>query len=334
MPHNNTLPIPLEPGHLLQASNFHIGIVKDVKDPMGRGRVRVLARSICDDAGGPKNWTNWAEVCRFPVGGFGGTGDFGMWWCPVPGELVAVGFLGGDYMFPIVMPFSAPQATPEEKKARIPLEAKALGDQEIRKGTRIRIIKTEAGGTLGWDDNGQGEAMFLIDWTGAGLFAVCPGKTKDDEEKPKEESKFRKGETRGVKSVMAGTSKKPSEIIKGGKAVTGFLDLNGQGWLNVAEDDKGRVTIFAAKEVGKIGPSIILDAENDLILLTAKETQIQIDGKAGHIMVTRQMILNAVFIEVKDFFRSIFEGLAMFFSRYQATPVEPKKGPPTEVIVA
>ena len=330
--HTNPLPVPLEPGHLHQVSNFHIGIVKDVKDPMGRGRVRVEAKSLFDDVD-QANWCNWAEVCLFPVGGFKAGGDHGFWWVPLSGEIVALGFLGGDYCYPIVLPFSAPQAGPDEKNAMIPLEAKAIGDKDIREGTRIRVIKTEAGHTLFWDDRGTYEKMLLMDWTGSGFFSFCPGKKEDEKEKKNEESQPRKGETRGTKTVVGGTSKKPSEIIDGGTQILGCWDLNGQGIMSLAKDDAGTVVIHAAKEKGKVDCYAVFMSAGPLIVLGAGDTQIHINGKDGHIYVTSQIIQNQEKIDVEPLIKSVQKLLGKAMEEYDGKPGKPEPQPFEECIV-
>jgi hypothetical protein len=76
------------------------------------------------------------------------------------------------------------------------------------------------------------------------------------------------------------------------------------------------VAICANKEKGENGPSIILDADNDMILLTAGETQLQILGKKGYIAVTRQIILETQLIKVKQFFQALWDRLKNTFERY------------------
>jgi hypothetical protein len=332
--HANPLPVGLEPDQVHQSSNFHIATVMDVKDPARRGRVRVKARSVLDDAGGEKNWSNWTEVCRFPIGSFTGTGDFGMWWAPMPGEVVALGFLGGDYLYPVVMPFSACQGSPEEKTERIPLEAKAISDQDIREGTRIRVIKTEAGHTLLMDDRGGKEKFAIIPWDGSAWFSLAHGKTEDEQEKEKEESKPRKGESRGVKSILAWSSKKPSELLKGGVQITGHLDLNGQGYYTVARDGDGTVVILAGKEKGSIDNYFIMSSKAKITLVGAGKTQIWCDDEEGHVYSTSTIIQNQEPIDVEPLIQAIQAAHVAAFSEYDAKPVDPVPGPPTETVIA
>jgi hypothetical protein len=327
--------IPNEPVQILQGSNFHVAVVRDVKDPECRGRVRVQAQSIYDKKG-EKTWSWWADVAGFPVGSKLGNGDCGVWWTPQPGELVIMGFLGGDYLQPFIIPFSPWKASKDDKQEMIPAEAKVISDGDVRKGTRIRELKTEAGGTLLWDDNGKQELLALMDWCGSGHFSIVPGKTEDDKEKPKEASKWRKGEVRGTKSVMAQTSMTPGEVIEGGVQVSGEVDLNGQGILRYAEDGKGKVIVFASKQNGDAGPSIILDSENECIILTAGETQLVIDNKKGHIEVTRQLIQEQLLRDVSGFFDACWSKMTSAFGRFTSykKPIPQSSQTKTEDIYA
>lgn len=312
--YNDKLPITNNPNQILQQSTFHLGVVRDVKDPSGRGRVRVECPSLWDK--GEKNWSYWCEICAFPVGSSYRDGDHGIWWTPVPGERVLVGFIAGEHHGAFCIPGPPWQVEPGEKQEIIPLEAKKITDRDVREGTRIRQIKSEAGHTWFMDDNGKSECMFVCDWTGAGLFFDAPGKKEDVKEEKNGPSYFRSAERRMTRTAFAQTSKKPSEIIEGGTAFTGLMDLNGQGISLLAKDDKGLVAICANKEKGENGPSIILDADNDMILLTAGETQLQILGKKGYIAVTRQIILETQLIKVKEFFQALWDRLKNTFKRY------------------
>lgn len=309
-----SLPISQTVGQFLQAGSFHFGVVRDLKDPQGRGRVQVESPSLW----GKDNWV-WCESAYMPVGSSYRDGDHGMWWTPTPGERVLVSFIAGDHGAPpIMLPGPAWQIEPGNDKQLIPLEPKKIHkDRGPRAGTKIRTLKTESGATWFVDDNGKSECMFFCDWTGAGAFWDAPGKEADVPEKKGNPSTFRNAERRGTKNIANGKSKKVSELVEGGVSVLSYLDLNGQGVVCIGEDGKGRVTIFAAKERGSIGPSIILDCENDAILLTtASGTQLQILGNQGHIAVTRQIILEAVLIPVAGFFSAIFARLKQTFMPY------------------
>lgn len=281
--------IPLDPAHLLQAAAFHFGIVRDVKDPSGRGRVRVEVPSLLGT--GKDNWSNWAEVLGVPVGSAEEKDDSGFWWPMVPGQAVFMSFIAGDYFQPFVVPGPVWQEEEGEKKAMMPREARVvMKKKDVRESTRVRQLKSEAGHTLLMDDRGESELLAFVDWTGSGFFSIVPGKIKDEKEEDEQQSKPRKGERRKNKSVFAQTSKKPSEILKTKEQISGIQDMNGQGFLSVAKDDEGIVSFFSAKKNGEVGPSIILDSAEDRIILTAGQTQMQILGKEGLIRVTRQII--------------------------------------------
>jgi hypothetical protein len=329
-PRIDRLPVSSDPAQLIQAATMHVGEIKDLKDPEGRGRVKVEVRGLLDQGGGYKNWTNWCEVSALPIGSKHGNGDVGMWWAPVPGQTALVYFLGGDYF---VLPFfmSGPvwNAKKKEKKQdMIPAEAKILSDKDPRQGTRIRLLKSESGATLAFDDNGKTEATWLLDWTGAGLAMVSPGKKEDEEEKPKQESKWRKGEVRGTNNVFNSTSKKPSEIVEGKVGILAMEDLLGSGIYFWAEEDKGKVCILAAKEKDDAskGCSIVMDVENSCIILTAGETQLVLDDKKGHIEVTRQLIQEQPKREIKEFFAAFWDRLGSYFDRFKKyEPPKPEK---------
>jgi len=173
--------IPAEVYHIVQGCTFHIGRVKDLKDPDGRGRIRVEIPSILGE--GQQNWSNWAEPIFNNISTEDNEGDMGTWSLPFVNQLVMVTFQGGDYDYPIYVPGPPWQEKLEEFSPMVPKEAKKLSEQDRRKGTRLRIAKTEAGHSLIMDDNGKQEKVALIDWTGAGLYLVAPGKENLSHEK-------------------------------------------------------------------------------------------------------------------------------------------------------
>jgi len=317
--------IPAEMQHQQQAATLHLGVVRDVKDPEGRNRVKVECPSI--NHTGTGNWLNWCEVVGLPVGCGPNSGDFGFWWPMVPGQAVAVSFWDSDYIEPQCWPGPAPAAKPEPKNALIPCEAKTIGDQDVRKGTRIRELKTEAGATIFFDDNGKQECQFIVDWVGSGWFSICPGKKEDAQEKQGEGSQYRQGETRGSKTIMAQTAKLPEEILKDDMQITGHMDLNSQGFAQVAQSKGGVVVYWSGKkEKGeiKIGPYLILDAPSALALLGVGETQIWADGKKGAIYTTRQIIQEQPPIDVLPLFKSILETVQGNFGKYSSGGSSPK----------
>ena len=52
----------------------------------------------------------------------------------------------------------------------MPLEAKYAADNG--EAHKINIIKTEAGHTLGFNNVAGKETLFLVDWTGQGIFEI------------------------------------------------------------------------------------------------------------------------------------------------------------------
>jgi hypothetical protein len=320
--------IPEEPDQFLQAATMHVGVIKDLKDPEGRGRVRVMVPSLLDDDDGEKNWTNWCEVSGFPLGSGKGKGDVGIWWSPSVGQKALVYFVGGDYfMLPFFLNGNAWNADGEEKKCcMVPAEAKVYSDVDPRMGTRIKLIKSESGATLGFDDNGQSEAVFLVDWAGQGLALLAPGKVADEKEKDNEESKWRKNdEVRGTKLVFNDTSKNPKEICEGGVAVMSLSDMNGSGISSWAEDGHGVVAIASGNKNGDQTCSIVMDSKNKCIMLTAGGTQFVIDGTKGHVETTKQIIQQQLKRDVKPFFQAIKAKMKIYFNRFK-TYKEPEPG--------
>jgi len=312
---NNKLTIPGEPEHMVQANSLHLGVVRDLKDPEGRGRVKVECTGLNHVS--KENWLQWCEVISIPVSTFYNDGDFGQWWPLVPGQPVFVTFFMPNYLDPVCFPGPGVSKEPEKiGKELIPKEAKIIIDQDLRKGTRIRVIKTEAGHSLVFDDNGQQESMHMVDFTGAGFFWATPGKDKDEEEKKGDESKWRKGATRGTKSAMAQTAPMPSEISKNGTCICGFLDVNGQGWISVAKDGEGIFSMFAGGSPGECDPSILMSSKEQTIFLTAGGVQQQINGKANAIYVTKQMIWECIKEDPKEFFEPLIEGVKSYFSKF------------------
>jgi hypothetical protein len=300
-----------------------MGIVRDLKDPDGRGRVRVECPSCFGE--GEKCWSYWAEVCQFGVGSSYRDGDHGIWWCPVPGERVLVGFIAGTRYGAFIIPGPPWQNEPGTNKQIIPGEARHIArTKSVRDSTKIRIHKTEAGHTWMADDRGEEESMMLVDWTGAGIYWDSQGKEKDVQERKGDPSYFRNAERRGTKTAFAQTSKKPSEIVSGGVGLHGMMDLNGQGIMCAAKDGDGKVIIYACKQNGEPGPSIVLDAKDDSIYFTAGDDKIQIilDGKSGNIRTTRQIILEIVATPMREFISQLINKIKTTFRKYHITTME------------
>ena len=312
---DSKLTIPDEPGHITQANGLHIGIVRDLKDPEGRGRVRVESETL--NHKGKENWLHWCEVVSIPVSTIFGGGDFGHWNPLVPGQAVYVGFFGPKYLDPCCFPGPAWSEEPDKiGKELIPKEAKVIMDQDLRKGTRIRVIKSEAGHALVMDDNGKQETMHLVDFTGTGFFWATAGKVEDEQEKEGDESKWRKGMVRGTKTAMSQNTPMPSQISDNGMVVSGFLDVNGQGFVSVAKDGEGIFSIFAGGSPGECDPSIILSSKDQAIYLTAGGCQEQIRGKEDAIYVTKQMIWQCMKEDPQEFFEPLVQMIKGKFDKF------------------
>jgi len=310
-------PTPYYPSpHLInQFCNFHPGVVKNLNDPEGRGRVQVEVPGLLGT--GKKNWTCWIEIGGTPIGTNKGAGDEGEWWPLQVGQCVLIGFVCGDPNALWLLP--GPPCSDDDDPL-VPAEPKSYG--RGRPTTRCRIRKSEAGHSLIMDDNGKSELLALLNWTGSGIAWHGPGKQEDEQEKEDEESKPRKGERRGIKNVFDGSAPKPSQIVEGGKEYMGILDLLQQGILTVADDKKGGiVTIGARKKDGTIGPCLVLDAEQDAAFLQAGQAQIQLFGDTkkennNKIFVTIQMVVQAKYIDIKAYFSSILEAIGKRFKQY------------------
>jgi hypothetical protein len=314
-----TIPYYPSPDLINQYCNFHIGVVKNLNDPMGRGRVKIEVPGLLGD--GKKNWSDWVEVGGTVLGTSVGDGDVGMWWPVELGSAVMIGFISGDPFAWWVIPGPPCQESREENTQMIPKEPKALAASAPRKGTRCKIIKSESGHTILMDDNGKSELFALLNWTGSGLAIAGPGKVEDESENEEDESKPRKNtEKRGIRNVFDGSSGSPSQLCDGNVEVLGLLDLIQQGIVTIAQEGGGIVGICARKGDGSVGPSIVLDAEHDVVLIQAGETQIQLRGDtdeySNRIFVTKQMILESVYQSVANVFSVAVDKIKGLFSRY------------------
>ena len=305
-------PLPYYPSAFLinQQCTMHVGVVKSLADPDGRGRVQVECPGLLGS--GQKNWTCWVENTGSAIGSAIGKGDEGDWWPLQVGQCVLVGFVCGE---PDAL-WSIPGPPPADGAEQLmPAEPKSYNDG--RKITRCRIRKSEAGHTLLMDDNGKSELLALMTWTGAGFVAHEPGKEEDEQESPDQESKPRKGPRRETKSVAGGDAPKPSEVIEGSVGYYQWADLMGNGMFTAATDQKtNKLVIKAHKKDGSIGCSFVMDPENETVLISGGKTQIQILGDVDRIFGTKIMILKTKFMEVKDFIKSITDKLKERMKKY------------------
>lgn len=313
--YENNLLFDATPDLMVQYSTLHMGKVVDVKDPEGRGRVRLLVPGLLGI--GKENWSDWVEVTGTAIGGIKKSeGDQGIWWPLEPGQLVLMGFVSGDPFAYFCIPGPPCQKEDKDGTQLTPKEAKIAAKKDAREGARVRTIKTEAGHTILFDDRGKSEKMAVIDWTGAGLFSACAGKTEDEKEQEGDESKERKGARRGTKMVATGTSKGPQEIMKDGYHILRLCDLNGGGAIWFAKDGAGMAGMFAASENGSIGPSALFDAQKDNLYLTAGDQQIQILGEEGLIAMTHPMIMEREKIPVEDAIEMMVEAMKDAFKEF------------------
>lgn len=319
---------------IVQQATFHIGFIRDVKDPDKRGRIRVEVPSLWTDK--EQCWSGWIDRCALPVGSSYRDGDHGVFWPPIPGEKVLVGFIAGDSFAPFCIPGPTWQIDPGDDQEVVPQDAKQIGKKYGKRAiTKVRGFKSEAGHTLWMDDNGTAESMMLVDWTGAGIFWDAPGQESDPQEQDNKPSYFRSAERREHRTTAAGTSKSPGQLVKTGQAVLGVMDLNGQGVWCVAEDGDGRVVIQSAKGLGQEGPSIVLDSKNQQILLTAGETQVIVDGKMGMIKHTRDIIKESAFTPVCNLVSGVIDRFKSTFSKYTCDCAEDQgQGKPRGTITA
>ena len=311
MNEGSTLPIPKDPSSMYGSSNLYLGIVRSVDDPQQRGRVLVECPAVygSDD---PEHWSTWAEYCANSISSSEKDGDMGVWWPATPGQLVLLGFEAGHPEKPFCIPMGA---WGDEGDPQTPKEIKALK----KKCINARIFKSPAGHTIFFDDNGTTEAMMICDWTGTGWFSMAPGKKEDAaSSSPCTKSKMRKGECRGTKSAMIGNTADPQELLKDGEMIVGHLDLNGQGWTQTISKDGSRLSIFANKKKGEIGPSFILDAEKNRVVITAGETQFIVDGKAQGLYGTKILIWERPFENVVDGIKGTLKKVSDYFKRYRS----------------
>lgn len=294
----------------------HMGVIKDLKDPERRGRVRIEVPGLLST--GKDNWTGWAEGSFLPWGSSNsGDGDEGIFWSPPVGQICQIGFTSGEPTALFWRPGPPVQDGDGENKQLTPKEQQIAGKENPRDATRVRGFKSEAGHTLFFDDRGGKEMFFLVDCWGAGGFSVGPGKIKDEEEKEREESKPRKGERRGTKTVAAQTSGTVKDLIEGAKHILAWLDLNGQGIISVASDGNGVCAVHAAAKNGEVGPSALFDTEKNRIYLTAGEVQIVARGDKGDVQFTRSLIqeLDEKY-PVEDWIKAMKNGLKERFKEF------------------
>lgn len=121
-----------------------VGIVSNVSDPDGRGRVKVRYPWLHDDSESP-----WARVASFMAGP-----DRGAVFRPEVGDEVLVLFEHGDARFPFVVGalWNGEDAMPSER-----------GDDG---GNAVRLIKSRSGHQIVFDDTNGSEKITVLDKAG------------------------------------------------------------------------------------------------------------------------------------------------------------------------
>ncbi len=312
---NNELNFDATPQLVVQFCTMHKGVVKDVKDPMGRLRVRAECPVLLTT--GQDNWTQWLENFSNPIGDNLTDGDHGIHWPLQPGQQLQLGFISGDPTALFCIPGPAVQESPDPNTQMLHSEPKAVFKAKgARAATRLFEFKTIAGHTVLMDDNGQGELFMMLDWTGAGSAYVSPGKDQDPQEQDGEESKPRTGKRRGVQTALTG-GPKPSELLKDGVQVLGHWDMNGSGYYTVAADQRGMLYLVAGESPDAVDNYVILDTSSKMSLLGAGKTQIWCDDEEGHVYSTSTIIQNQEPLEIEKPLKAIRKAIADRVKEYE-----------------
>lgn len=119
----------------------YIGVVTDVQDPDGQGRVKIRLPWVGEDDGSQA--TAWARLATFMAGN-----DRGSWFVPEPEDEVLVSFVAGDPRHPIVTGalWNGQDAPPEQMDAE----------------NNRRTIKSRAGHILRFDDTAGAAKVELL----------------------------------------------------------------------------------------------------------------------------------------------------------------------------
>jgi hypothetical protein len=312
-----SLPVPSNLYSVFLANSFQLGRVLDLND---KTRFGVEIPSLYGT--GEDRIFNWVETAGLPLGTTDEKreGDCGIYWPPVAGQYVLVGNIAGNPQHKFAIAGPPGYISFENDDPSIPKEVKeVMKKRGAREGTRIRMLKSEAGHTLAFSDNEGQEAAFLMDSTGQTFFMVAPGKGKSPKEtKDTKVSYGRKSEPRRDRSVMDASAPAPGEATKDGIAYMGFFDLCGSGMATISKDGQGTLVIKASRNPGDSNPlSIVMDTKDNVIILTAGEAQFKVDGKRGHTYSTSQIVqehqkvdtkplINKIFNELKGYYKGIF----------------------------
>lgn len=137
------------------------GVVEDIDDPSGQGRVRVSLPWLDPDVS-----SIWARLV-VPAGG----DARGFFWIPEVGDEVIVGFVGDDPSHPVVLGSvwngqQAPPKTLDASTNAIRSLVSRAGHEltfDDTDGAEMVLVKTKAGQTITVDDAGGSEAIALQD---------------------------------------------------------------------------------------------------------------------------------------------------------------------------
>jgi hypothetical protein len=274
-----------------------MAVLQDLKDPMGCGQAQWEVENLQDT--GNDNWTYWADSMGCQISGSDQQHASGIWWPGQPGDYGLMAFKNDDYLQPFIIPGISPATQPQPGNSILPGEIKTVTDKDVRQGTRCYKISSPAGHGLFCSDIAGKEAMYLTDFSGAGFFSVCPGNGNDPKEQPNTASQLRTAFCRTDVTAMTQTSPQPGAVLKSA-GMLGFVDLNGSGVTSVATNGNGVLYIQANNQNGNSdGPSIVLDAPNNRILLTAGTAQLTVNGVRNQVEVTRQIVWEAPLVKVE-----------------------------------
>jgi hypothetical protein len=303
--------------HVMNAATFTLGTIWNVNDEMGLGQSRIQVDKVFDE--GKENWTYWCPVIGNQISGNDQRVASGMWWPGQPGDICLVGFKDGDFLQPFAIPGIVQAKKPQPGNAILPAEIKTLTDRNTREGTRSYYLGTPAGHTLFFSDVAGREGGYLTDCWGQGLFWVANGKGQDPKEEAGGPSKVREGYTRQDNTVFTQTAKRPGEILKTGESLMGLMDLNGSGLTMLAKEGAGSLIIQANNTNGSVkGPSIIIDALAEHIVMTAGGTQLVVDGPQNQVEATRLVVQEKMRIEIEPTiqkFKDFIKDKLKYFSK-------------------
>jgi hypothetical protein len=317
---DSEIEVPPNLENILQMASLYDGYIVVTKgDPLNRNRVRVCCPELWGE--GEENWSNWLDVAGTPVGSGKLEGDAGIHWPCLPGQRVLVGYSSLDPLTQFIIPAGIWSSQSQAGKQEMPLEAKYAADNG--EAHKINIIKTEAGHTLGFNNVAGKETLFLVDWTGQGIFMTAFSKGEDKDAGPNQATPSREAETRLARFTIDGTSKEIDELTKDGKAGISICGLNGMGFHLLASKDGNSFAVTLGKgKDGKPGPSFVMSGKDGgSIVITAGEAQAVFNGKDGSLQVTKQLIDQAVKVEVEkqveEIKKSFRESIQLSFPQEQ-----------------